>query len=512
MMVPKIHETPVRAGAEPAQRPPAEGAHGQPVVAGGPRLPAAAHEPLPAAGASPMRRHAPVPGNPSRAAWPTAYAMTSLPSSYKPTQMCDVLTNMDETRFYLAHEGLGYELDRYPVYGEAIIFDPDSPIERSRGIWVRLGIDGHWHPDRPVGFRSAAVEPAAPGPVNAPARADAPAPAAHASGLPTAHGDHNDFTSRMQAYASSRIADHLQYYLEPGSTTSNVADVLRVPQAQVRVLARRVGMARRSWSRAQAADALRPSVIVAPLTSREKQFVLNWRNTLFSNCLAELMGKPPEMIDALIAASDRLARAEPTGTGEPNLPRFAGQDGGVPADRVLDVIRCYERRPRLSSAAIAADLGLPQQTVEQIRDVAARASMDWLVMREADMEEAASQGRHTFGPVAHAFVNDWRGRLPLPALLKIVTSPRTDSADSGNTAPRADSGGRAPRVTTARGAPLSLEQMARIQRLGWLGKTPSTISTYLGIPAADIEAYMRTPGYFDYVHRERGAYMPDSER
>jgi hypothetical protein len=296
---------------------------------------------------------------------------------------------------------------------------------------------------------------------------------------------------------TDRVAEFLLRF--PACSVSTVARTLGVPDRATSAIAADVDAAVRAWRELrQTGTHIRPSVIVAPLTERERQYVQKWCGVLSSARLAALMRTPETVIDAFLSATARTGGAPTT-------------DSSLP------------ERDALSSGALT----------------------DWLETADADIVDGRREARFSISPAAAAFVQQWKGRLSARNIATLMTLPdEVIDTHSGRAGPASASlpallqalaeppalrrrhspefrpAGRFAAQPTQRVPPLQRppasparvsrpaqpeppagpsgywEPMSDAERaqaidLNRRGMSPSTIAMYVGKPSATVEAFLR---------------------
>jgi hypothetical protein len=288
-------------------------------------------------------------------------------------------------------------------------------------------------------------------------RAGPSAVASPASTLPQAATAAVRSQGRAEPAPSDEVAEHL--LRNPGGGLDGLASRFGVTDEQVNSIASDVRSAVQAWHElAQAGVQVRPSVIVGPLTEREKHFVRTWQSTLPTSILAGIMQKPKDVIDAFVARYGSTATA-------PVPDTFAPDD---------------ER--------------------------ADRAREEWQHVADADVAGGERPSRMEFAETAREFVDRWRGILSdrnlaiLMALSNDVLDHYVQRLRSSERDARAveaspaahDSGPSAQPGSSGHQEPLTSDQLTRILELNAQRMSPSTIAAYVGKPREMIEAYLRS--------------------
>jgi hypothetical protein len=180
---------------------------------------------------------------------------------------------------------------------------------------------------------------------------------------------------RRPITAADRIAEFMLRY--PGDDVGLVARAYGATGEQVDQIASDVRSTVQAWhDLQQTGTQLRLSVIVAPLTERERQYILNWRSALSTDTLATIMHKPKEVIDAFVRTQEHLATTP-------------------------------ERDTRTQHASPAT-----------------WALVEWMDVSDADLASGQGSPRVAYGDAVQAFVDRWRSRLSARNLAVLLTLPQ----------------------------------------------------------------------------------------
>ncbi|CAB3749915.1 hypothetical protein [Paraburkholderia humisilvae] len=175
--------------------------------------------------------------------------------------------------------------------------------------------------------------------------------------------------------AIDRVAEFLLRF--PRRNVADVARALDVTPDQVNRTTSNVQSALRAWREVRCGLQIRPSVIVTPLTEREKQYISKWHSEFSTASLATMMQVPKDVIDAFVHGS------------QPSAPQ-------PPADSLAP-----------DSSRVRVALG------------------EWLHARNADIAGGRALPRVEYGHVTRRFVARWAGRLSLHVLSILVTLPES---------------------------------------------------------------------------------------
>lgn len=242
---------------------------------------------------------------------------------------------------------------------------------------------------------------------------------------------------------ADRVAEHLLRF--PRHAPDLIAGKLGVTREQSRRIAADVEAATRAWRELQQARVqIRPSVIVGPLTERERQYVLKWNSALSSRNLAHIMVAPVEVIDSFLDKTQGAVRARPSVQNAPE--------------------------PLILRQAFA----------------------EWLAITDADLADGRRTPRLSISDAAAAFVEQWSDRLSKRNLAIMMAS--CGAAPDAAPLPAEQAAANQPAVPQAGPSghqqPLDDAQRAQVIELNNRGLSPSTIAAYVGKPRATVEAFL----------------------
>jgi hypothetical protein len=240
----------------------------------------------------------------------------------------------------------------------------------------------------------------------------------------------------------------------PEEDLDSLASRLAATREQVDRVASNIWSAAQEWHELQQTGVqIRRSVIVEPLTDREKQYVEKWRGALSTDQLTSIMQTPGEMIDALVRTLELRGA---------NAPPASGADVG-------------------SAFNLARD--------------------EWERIATADIESGQRRLRVELSDATRAFVARWDGTLSPDSLTMLMMLPEetlaghmrlfahthpgweTKPARSAGPSPQPGPSGHQQRLTAG--------DKARVLELSRDGRmSPSTIAAYVGKPAAEVKAYL----------------------
>jgi hypothetical protein len=288
------------------------------------------------------------------------------------------------------------------------------------------------------------------------------------SGEPAGAGTGSARTNSAQLSSSpgplERMTEFMLRY--PGADASAVARSYGASGDEIRQIAAKLAPVVQAWHALQQGGVqIRPSVIVGPLTERERQFVQKWRSTLPTSRLATIMDKPKEVIDAFVRAHRRPVTAPP---------------------------------PQPLTHGILANL----------------ARAEWKNVADADVSGGYRPPRVAYTEGAMKFVERWRGELSDRSLSILMTLPdetlerlvqqtrsspqgasvATGTSGAGNrllSAPPEPSRPLSPQPgPSGYQGPLTSDQEAQIMELSEWGMSPPTIAMHIGKPREAINTFL----------------------
>lgn len=370
--------------------------------------------------------------------WRESYALPRLPDAYVSTADAGVFKDAQSGQAFIFHDYRAYAVMRAPNSPNWVLTTPGNPLERGGVLQRSAGGDWILHGD---------------------------------SAGPAGAGTGSERTSPAQLSSQpgplERMTEFMLRY--PGADASAVARSYGASGDEIRQIAAKLAPVVQAWHALQQGGVqIRPSVIVGPLTERERQFVQKWRSTLPTSRLATIMDKPTEVIDAFVRAHRRPVTAPP-----------------------------------------------PQPLTHGILDNLARA--EWKSVADADVSGGHRPPRVAYTEQAMKFVERWRGELSDRSLSILMTLPGEtleQLAQQSRSSPQ-----RASVATGTSGAagaenrplsaqpepsrallpqpgpsghqgPLTNDQEAQIMELSEWGMSPPTIAMYIGKPREAINTFL----------------------